>query len=129
MCSARNTLDLGQIQVTEHHSSSISRSHSFYIFSFLLTIFVLGFFPVSETDEDVITALEYGVQEVFGAVPGIIYRIVNSQKKNDDGTHYEITASCKTESKSICRVVIFKVLDRYGELFLESYDTLLDGTC
>ena len=90
---------------------------------------LLGFFPVSDNDEDVQTALEYGVQEVFGAVPGIIHRIVNAQKKNDEGTHYEITASCKTESKSICRVVVFKVLDRFGEMYLESYDTLLDGTC
>lgn len=99
------------------------------IFSSHFLIFSLGFFPVSETDEDVLTALEYGIQEVFGSVPGITHRIVSSQKKNDEGTHYEITASCKTESRSICRVVMFKILDRYGEMYLESYDTLMDGTC
>ena len=88
-----------------------------------------GFFPVPETDEDVLAAVEYGMQEVFGIVPGITYRIVNSQKKNDEGTHFEITTACRTESKSICKVIMFKVLDRYGEMYLESYDTLLDGTC
>ena len=56
-------------------------------------------------------------------------KIVYAKKKDDDGTHYQLTMSIRNSDKSVCKVMMFNVLDRYGEFYLENYFTLLDGNC
>ena len=86
-----------------------------------------GFYPAGTADEDVLDSLDFGVREIFGS--GVESRIISAKKKIDDGTHFEIVLTVKTPNKSICKVMLMKVVDRQGELFMERYDTLLDNSC
>ena len=86
-----------------------------------------GFHDTPITDEDVITATNYAIQEIYGT--SLISKIIYAKKKDEDGTRYQLTVSCKNQARTVCKVMLFNVLDRYGELYLDSYDTLMDGAC
>ena len=86
-----------------------------------------GYYTAQITDEDVVRATDYAIQEVYGVA--LTKKIIYAKKKDDEGTRYQLTVSVKNDAKTVCKVMLFHVLDRYGELYMDSYDTLMDGAC
>ncbi len=86
-----------------------------------------GYHNVEITDDDVINAIQYAVLEVFGTP--LTTKIVTARKKLAEGTLYQIVTGVSNAGKTICKVMIFNIVDKYGELYVDNYDTLYDGSC
>ena len=72
-------------------------------------------------------AVDYAVREVYGTP--LEAKIVHAKKKEAEGTQYQIVASVSNAEKTVCKVMIFNIVDQYGELYVDTYDTLMDGHC
>ena len=86
-----------------------------------------GYHSVESSDDDVVNAIQYAVLEVFGTP--LTTKIVSARKKVAEGTLYQIVTGVSNAGKTICKVMIFNIADKYGELYVDNYDTLFDGSC
>ena len=86
----------------------------------------MGWSDMPVTDPAVVQATDFAISEKFGDA-SVTSTVLYARKRNEKGTQYQITVSCKTENS--CTVQHWIVVENDGDMRILSDDVLLPNAC